>query len=153
MIKAGILWLLFLSSWSRGKVGRRGSLDGALRCFVPSLLVQSLAQTKHVVFTSKPMLSQWEAEGSLGNQAKVSRLAVFTAVGRRKGELGGRAPHGRCLRMAGAWTWEAGAPRFSQVSCLTDWQGMPELWVQDGEWELLGECCLSWQLLLGLIEE
>lgn len=69
------------------------------------------------------MLSQWEAEGNLGNQAKVSRLAVFTAVGRRKGELGGRAPHGKCLRMAGAWTWEAGAPRSSQVSCLLTGRG------------------------------
>lgn len=30
---------------------------------------------------------------------------------------------------------------------------MPELWVQHGEWQLLGECCFSWQLLLVLTEE
>lgn len=151
MIKAGILRLLFLSSWSRGKVGRRGSLDGALRCCVPGLLVQSLAQTRRVHEQTNAL-----AVGSRGQPGKSGQgfqTGCFHCCEEEERRAGWKGPSrevpsdGRCLDMGSRST------SFQSGFLLTDWQGMPGLWGQDGEWELLGECCLSWQLLLGLTEE
>lgn len=60
VIKAGMLWLLFLSSWSRAWWGEGNFLMGPC----PALCCWHWAYLKYLVGMSKLILLQWESEGN-----------------------------------------------------------------------------------------
>lgn len=107
MIKTGILWLLFLSSCSRGRWGEANAMRPCdALCPGPAcwLLLCPLPLKSCVPGKSRSgkQRAAWEVR---------PRFPDSTFL------LGETAPQVRCLWMAGTWMWKAGAFCFSQVSC------------------------------------